>query len=318
MNTQPKVALGTWSWSVTEEGQNGGNEVFGNHLTQADLKPVFDAGMKAGLTLWDTAYVYGMGQSETIVGNLLKEYDRETVILSTKFTPQFRNRDAREPVREMLEKSFQNLGVDTVDIYWIHNPSHFEEWVQGLIPLAKEGKIRKMGVSNHNLSQIKRAEEILEAEGLKLSCVQNHYSLLYRSSEFGGILDYCKEKGMDFFAYMSLEQGALSGKYDRNNLMPEDSQRGKFYNPLLPAMNPLLVTMKEIGAAHDATAAEVAIAYTIAKGALPLVGVTKVEQVLQAKKASEIDFTPAEIQTLEKMAESTGVDAKGYWEKPMA
>ena len=53
MNTQPKVTLGTWSWSVTEEGQNGGNEVFGNHLTQADLKPVFDAGMNAGLTLWD-------------------------------------------------------------------------------------------------------------------------------------------------------------------------------------------------------------------------------------------------------------------------
>ena len=91
-----------------------------------------------------------------------------------------------------------------------------------------------------------------------------------------------------------------------------ESLKEAFYNPLLPAMNPLLVTMKEIGAAHDATAAEVAIAYTIAKGALPLVGVTKVEQVLQAKKASEIDFTPAEIQTLEKMAESTGVNAKEY------
>lgn len=318
MNTQPKVALGTWSWSVTEEGQNGGNEVFGNHLTEADLKPVFDAGMEAGLTLWDTAYVYGMGQSEAIIGNLLKNYDRNDAILSTKFTPQFRNKNAAEPVRDMLEKSFQNLGVDVVDIYWIHNPSHFEEWVEALIPLAKEGKIHKMGVSNHNLDQIKRAEEILEAEGLKLSCVQNHYSLMYRSSEYGGILDYCREKGMDFFAYMSLEQGALSGKYDQNNLMPEDSQRGKFYNPLFPAMDQLLTAMKEIGAAHDATAAEIAVAYTIAKGALPLVGVTKVDQVLQAKKSSEIVLTAAEIEKLESIAKESGVDTKGYWEKPMA
>ena len=72
------------------------------------------------------------------------------------------------------------------------------------IPLVKSGKVRRVGVSNHNLAQIKRAEEILSGEGVHVSAVQNHYSLLYRSSEKACILDYCKENGIDFWAYMVL------------------------------------------------------------------------------------------------------------------
>ncbi|PQP88159.1 aldo/keto reductase, partial [Paenibacillus sp. AR247] len=81
--TIPAVALGTWSWG---NGANGGDAVFGNDLTAKDLKPVFDAAMDAGLNLWDTAAVYGMGASETILGQFIR--GRDDVLISTKFTPR--------------------------------------------------------------------------------------------------------------------------------------------------------------------------------------------------------------------------------------
>lgn len=82
--TFPDIALGTWSWGV---GAVGGDQVFGNHLGKEELKAVFDAGMKAGLNLWDTAMVYGMGASEEILGAFVKDCPDEEVILSAKFTP---------------------------------------------------------------------------------------------------------------------------------------------------------------------------------------------------------------------------------------
>ena len=90
-----------------------------------------------------------------------------------------------------------------------------------------------LGVSNHNLAEIKQANEILKSHGLKLSAVQNHYSLINRSSEASGILKYCRENGIVFFSYMVLEQGALSGKYDTAHPMPEGSARAQAYGPIL-------------------------------------------------------------------------------------
>lgn len=86
MNTKmPKIAMGAWSWGA---GAAGGDQVFGNHLFEQELKPVFDKAMELGLNLWDTAAVYGEGTSERILGNFVKAFPRDEVILSTKFTPQ--------------------------------------------------------------------------------------------------------------------------------------------------------------------------------------------------------------------------------------
>jgi len=149
-----KIALGTWAWGA---GAFGGDSVFGSKTDVENLKPVFDAAMKAGLSLWDTATPYGMG-------------------------------------------------CDYIDIYWIHNPMDVERWTPGLIPLLQSVKVKRVGVSNHNIKEIQRANEILAEAGFKVSAVQNHFSLLYRSSEKGGVLDYCKANGIEFWAYMVLEQ----------------------------------------------------------------------------------------------------------------
>lgn len=120
------------------------------------------------------------------------------------------------------------------------NPSLTPPWAPGLIPLLKAGKVRKVGVSNHNIKEIRRANEILGQAGFKVSAVQNHFSLLYRSSEKGGVLDYCKENGIQFWAYMVLEQGALSGKYNVQNPLPADSDRGQKYNPVLGQLTAII------------------------------------------------------------------------------
>lgn len=267
MKNKPSIVLGTWSWGT---GVAGGDQVFGNHLGEKELRPVFEEAMKNGLNLWDSAVVYGMGASETMLSAFTREYPRNEVLVSTKFTPQIANEKAENPVAEMLEGSLSRFGTDYIDIYWIHNPADVERWTPYLVPLVKNGKIRRVGVSNHNLSQIKRAEEILSAEGVHVSAVQNHYSLLYRSSEKAGILDYCREHDIDFWAYMVLEQGALSGKYDTAHPLPLGSQRGETYNPMLPQIEDLVNVMRSVGSKLGVSPALVAIAWAIAKGTTPL------------------------------------------------
>lgn len=203
----PSVVLGTWSWG---SGDVGGDTVFGNHLDTADLKPVVDAAMAAGLTLFDTAPVYAMGASETILGELLADYDRDSYQLSTKFTPGIVDQYG-DSMEQMLDASLSRLRTDHVDMYWIHNQDDIERWTPQLIPLVQSGKVKTVGVSNHSLAQIGRVVEILAEGGVPLSAVQNHYSLLFRDSETTGVLDYCHEHGISFWPYMVLEQGALTG-----------------------------------------------------------------------------------------------------------
>ncbi|MBT2738800.1 aldo/keto reductase [Bacillus sp. ISL-7] len=308
----PPIALGTWSWGT---GEAGGDAVFGNYLIAEDLKPVFDAAMVAGFNLWDTAAVYGMNASENILGSFIK--GKEDVLISTKFTPQIAS-DNDNAVEELLDGSLNRLGVDHADIYWIHNPADVQRWTPKLIPLMKGGKVKHVGVSNHNLDEIKLAASILAEEGLKISAVQNHYSLLYRSSEEAGIFDYCNENNIVFFSYMVLEQGALTDKYNTKNPMPSGTRRGEAFNPdVLTKIESLIRVMREIGSKHNASTAQIATAWSIAKGTVPIIGVTKISHIEDAIKAAEVNLTAQEILELEKAAKETGVEVRGDWEKPM-
>lgn len=304
----PKIAMGAWAW--------GNDGTFGDNYTEADLKDVYETAMQNGLNLWDTAFVYGMGASEKVLGELTKNTPAKDLILSTKFTPQCDD-GSTEPMLHMLEGSLANLHVDAIDVWWIHNPMNVERYIPMLIPLAKKGLIKEIGVSNHSLAEIKRANEILGEAGLKVTAVQNHFSLLNRSSEESGILDYCNENGITFYSYMVLEQGALSGKYDSEHLFPEESDRGKTYNPMMAQIDKLTAVMKAVGHAHGISVAQVGTAWAIAKGTLPIIGVTKVKHVEDAAKVTTTVLTENEITTLEKVADELGLSTIRYWEKKM-
>ncbi len=309
----PKIALGAWSWGT---GAAGGDQVFGNHFSTQELKPVFDKAMECGLNLWDTAAVYGEGSSESILGEFIREIPRKDILISTKFTPQIAS-DSLNPMQDMLDGSKERLNTDIIDIYWIHNPMDVEKWTPQLIPLAKNGQIKAIGVSNHNLSEIKRANEILVSEGLKISAVQNHFSLLHRSSEKAGILDYCKENGIVFYAYMVLEQGALTGRYTEENPFPAKTGRGDSYNSHLKELTALIEELKIVGTRYQASPAQIAIAWALAKGTLPIIGVTKVKQVEEALAASKMILTEEEVSRLEKLGDEAGVHTLREWEKEM-
>lgn len=309
----PKIALGAWSWGT---GAAGGDQVFGNHLFEDDLQPVFNKALECGLILWDTAAVYGEGSSECILGTFIKDIDRKKVILSTKFTPQIAT-DSPTAMQDMLSGSKDRLHTDFIDIYWIHNPMNVEKWTRDLISLAKSGQIKSIGVSNHNLSEIKRANEILGAAGLKISAVQNHFSLLHRTSERGGILDYCKENDITFYSYMVLEQGALTGKYNKSQPFPAGTGRGVSYNQYLAEIEVLVDELKKIGKKHHASPAQIATAWAIAKGTLPIIGVTKVQQVEEAAFAAQIILSDEEMKNLESYGDMVCINTLREWEKEM-
>ena len=305
----PKIALGAWAW--------GNDGTFGNEHKIEDLKPIYDKSMELGLNLWDTAYVYGMGKSEEVLGEFLRTSNREDFVISTKFTPQLAEMFEANEVTSMYENSAKILGVEDIDIFWIHNPVGAPDWTKKLVETAKERDIKMIGVSNHNLAEIKEANEILKEAGLKLGAVQNHYSLLNRSSEDSGILEYCKENDIIFFSYMVLEQGALSGKYDTSHPFPEGSDRANAYGGSLAEIEELNKAIAEIAENHDAKVAQLPIAWAIAKGTLPIVGATKVHHVEDAADAVNIELSDDEIKTMEELADKANINTIRIWEKEM-
>ena len=305
----PKIALGAWAW--------GNDGTFGNEHESEDLKPIYDKAMEIGLNLWDTAFVYGMGKSEEVLGEFLRTSDREDYVISTKFTPQLAEMFEDNEVTAMYENSAKILGVDDIDIFWIHNPVGAPDWTKKLVETAKDHEIGMIGVSNHNLAEIKEANEILKEAGLKLGAVQNHYSLLNRSSEDSGILEYCKENDIIFFSYMVLEQGALSGKYDTAHPFPEGSDRANAYGGSLKEIEELNSAIAKIAEKHDAKVAQLPIAWAIAKGTLPIIGATKVHHVEDAAEAIDIELSDDEIKTMEELADKANVNTIRIWEKEM-
>jgi len=221
----------------------------------------------------------------------------------------------QRPIR--WTQSCERLGADHIDLYWVHNPTDVNRWTEYLVPLLQSSRIRRVGVSNHNLEQIKLVNATLAQSGQAISAVQNHYSLLYRSSEQAGILDYCKANGITFFAYLVLEQGALTGRYSVAHPLPEGSGRAATYNAVLPQLEALTRAMHEIGQRSGASVAQVAMAWAIAKGTVPIIGVTKVAQVQEAAAAAQLVLTAQDMQRIEALAAQAGVDTRGAWERPM-
>lgn len=310
MTNLPKIALGAWAW--------GNDGTFGRSLSEEELKPVFDAAMKNGLNLWDTAYAYGMGNSEKVLASFLKDLPRKSYFLSDKFTPQCADLSSETAFKDMIEMQLSLMSLDKFDIYWIHNVFGAPHWTEELAKyFENKADAPMIGVSNHNIEEIKQANEILRQHGLKLSAVQNHYSLINRSSETSGILDYCRENDITFFSYMVLEQGALSGKYDVEHPMPQNSDRAKTYNPILDKIEVLTAELKKLADKYGVGIAQIPVAWAIAKGTLPIIGVTKTTHVTDAVKATKIKLTDEEVSALENLADRLNLNVIRYWEKEM-
>ena len=181
--------------------------------------------------------------------------------------------------------------------------------------MKKAGKIGSIGVSNFNLEQLELADRIVNENGCNISGVQNHFSLLFRTSEENGVLEWCRKNDVPFFAYMVLEQGALTGRFNSKNPMPKFSRRGIAFNrKILGKIEPLLELLEKTGKKHGLSVSETAAAYAVAKGTVPIIGVTKVYQSESLPRIAAALLSAEEVSALESCAGSTGIKIKGSWE----
>jgi aryl-alcohol dehydrogenase-like predicted oxidoreductase len=265
-----EMGIGAWAWGDRWFWQ------YGSNYSQADVEAAFQASLEGGVRLFDTAEIYGWGASEELLGQFLAETEQGRageVRLTTKFMP-LPWRLTRGSLLRALRSSLERLQREQVDLYLIHQPLPpvpVETWMEALADAVEAGLTRHVGVSNYNLERMQRAHQALARRGVPLAANQMEYSLLHRDPERNGILDFCREQGVRLIAYSPLGQGLLTGKYTPEN-PPPGVRRWIYRQDRLERVQSLVDLLREIGAAHDKTPVQVALNWTMAKGALPIPG----------------------------------------------
>jgi aryl-alcohol dehydrogenase-like predicted oxidoreductase len=216
--------LGSLNVSLVGLGCNN----FGWRTDAAGTAAVVDAALDAGINFFDTADVYGGGQSEEFLGKALKGR-RNQAVVATKFGMKMgEGKEGARPeyIREALDASLRRLGVDVIDLYQIHFPdakTPIADTLQALSDAVKAGKVREIGCSNFSVEQM-RASRDTPGPRYFVS-VQNEYSLMKRDAE-RGVLPECARTGVAFLPYFPLANGLLTGKYREGETFPAGS-RGK-------------------------------------------------------------------------------------------
>jgi aryl-alcohol dehydrogenase-like predicted oxidoreductase len=219
MRTRP---LGDGGPDVSVVGLGTNN--FGMRVDYDATVRVIDAALEHGITLFDTADIYGQGMSEDFIGRALEANGkRDRVLLATKFGKEMDenphdHRGSREYIRRAVEGSLRRLRTDAIDLYQMHEPdpsTPIEETLAALDELVQEGKVRYIGSSNYSAEQIEEAERTADDRGLtRFVSAQNHYSLVERDIE-GDVLPTCERLGIGQLPYFPLASGLLTGKYTR-------------------------------------------------------------------------------------------------------
>src|SRR5215468_8172941 len=275
-----KIGLGTWQFGSREWG-------YGDRYADEVARAIVRRALEMGVTLFDTAEIYGFGRSERILGRALSE-KRESVFLATKILPVL-------PVAPVVEQravaSANRLGTRRLDLYQMHQPNPVVRdgtIMRGMRALQQVGLVGEVGVSNYSLQRWRAAEHAL---GSRVLSNQVLYSLVARSPE-RDLLPYAESHGRVVIAYSPLAQGLLSGRYDPDN---RPANRVRAGNPLFLPENlqgaaELIATLREVAEAHSATAAQIALAWVIRHPAVAAIpGASSVEQLEHNAAAADID-----------------------------
>lgn len=298
------LGIGTWAWGdwiVWGYGQGG--------YTDEDLQAAFRAALDAGITLFDTAELYGVPYhtSEKLLGRFMQGTP-EPVMVATKFFPlpwRFMKSQLISALRHSLER-LQITRVDLYQIHWPAPPGSIETWMDALADAVQAGYTRTVGVSNYSAAQMRRAHAALAKRGIPLASNQVHYSLLTRDPEHNGVMAACRDLGISLIAYSPLGMGMLSGKYTPDN--PPPGRRGRqFSRDYLASLQPLIGLLREIGTAHGGkTPSQVALNWTICKDTIPIPGAKNVRQVQENVAALGWRLAADEVAALDVAADKVG------------
>lgn len=295
------VGAGTWQWG---DRYYWG---YGRDYGPEDLRAAFAGALSAGLTFFDTAEIYGLGRSEKILGGLLQERSAGAApVIATKFFPMpWRLR--RADLSRALGGSLRRLGLEKVDLYQVHQPvgpRDVAHWARAMADAHDAGLVRAVGVSNYDVPQLLRAHDALAARGVPLSSNQVGFSLLNRSAERSGLLEAARDLGVTVIAYGPLGEGLLSGKYTTDR-PPPLLRRVRYARKWLPKLPPLIGLMRDIGRAHGgAPPAQVALAWCIEKGTVPIAGIKKAEHARDAAAAMSLRLSADETAALDQVTAS--------------
>jgi aryl-alcohol dehydrogenase-like predicted oxidoreductase len=284
-----KIGLGTWQFGSKDWG-------YGQEYAGSEAKAIVRRALELGVTLFDTAEIYGLGRSERILGRALGE-DLPSIFLATKILPVW-------PIAPVVQQrgvaSANRLGARKLDLYQVHaeNPAVRDGSImRGMRALQRTGLVDEVGVSNYSLKRWQAAEAAL---GTRVLSNQVQYSLVRRGPE-SDLVPYAQEHDRLVIAYSPLAQGLLSGRYDRAN---RPANRVRAGNPLflpenLDRAGELIGVLREVADAHQATPAQIALAWVIRHPAVTAIpGASSVGQLESNVAAAEIDLSDDEYAAL--------------------
>jgi aryl-alcohol dehydrogenase-like predicted oxidoreductase len=317
MSTSPGTALptrrlGDSEIEVSVVGLGCNN--FGRRLDLDRTAAVLHAALDAGITLFDTADVYGDGNSERLMGEVL-EGRREEFVLATKFGWELNGAEgapdaphgSREYIRWAIEGSLQRLRVDKIDLYQYHRPdgiTPLEDTLTALDELVREGLVGAIGCSNFSVSQLEEAERISRKQGLAhFVTLQNEYSLLQREIE-AEVAPACERLGVSILPYFPLASGLLTGKYKRGEPGPEGSRLASSEAAGNDEQYDVVEALEAFAEAHQVSILDVAIAGLAAQPAVASViaGATRPEQVRANVAALAWQPSEADLAELDRIA----------------
>ncbi|MCH4056896.1 MAG: aldo/keto reductase [Lactobacillaceae bacterium] len=286
----------------------GGHNLFPD-LNDATGVKIVQTALDAGITVLDTAFAYGLGESEKLIGQAIKGYDRSKIIIATK-AAQHLQADGSMTIdnspaflTQAVEDSLKRLQTDYLDIFYIHFPDDQtpkNEAVAALQKLKEAGKIRAIGVSNFSLAQLKEANQ----DGY-VDVDEEQYSLLHQEIATERFA-YLREHQISFVPFFPLASGLLTGKYEQEMTFPENDIRhdnpdfqGQRFQDIIATVDQL----KPLAEKYQVTVAQLVLAWYIKNPDIAVVipGAKKIAQVASNAKALTVALSDADYQTITEL-----------------
>jgi aryl-alcohol dehydrogenase-like predicted oxidoreductase len=320
--------LGNLDVSAIGFGCMGLNFAYGTAVSQQDGIALIRAAVDRGVTLFDTAEVYGPFTNEEMVGAALAPV-RDRVVIATKFgfkidpvTAKHSGLDSRpDHIRAVAEASLKRLGIEVIDLFYQHrvDPDVPIEDVAGAVKdLIQQGKVRHFGLSEAGAQTVRRAHAVQPVAAL-----QNEYSLWTREPETTGILEACAELGIGLVAFSPLGRGFLTGTMNKDTAIGATDFRATMprFSPQAMAANQALVDLlKQTAERKQATPAQIALAWLLARKPwiVPIPGTTKLHRLEENLGAADIALTPSDLAEMEEAAAKITIAGERYPPQLMA